>query len=141
MKTLVAGLLCAILVGGLGGCSAGTRSPVGAVHTLIEASLDGDRGAVWRLLGPATRERLRQGAKRAAEMSGRRAVVPEELLAVGWLPPRFHVDEVRELERSGDHATVEVRGRAGERETVACVRVGGAWKVELPAPLVQAVDR
>jgi hypothetical protein len=138
LRKLLAGALCAIL---LGGCSAGTRSPVGAVHTLIEASLDGDRGAVWRLIGPATRARLRASAQRAAEMSGRRAIEPEELLAVGWLPPRFHVDEVRELERSGDHSTVEVRGTSGERETVACVRVDGAWKIELPeGPSARTVE-
>lgn len=116
----------------LAGCSAGTRSPSGAVRAFAEAAESGNRAEVWRLLGPRTRARLSKDAQRAAEMSGRREVAPEEMLAVGWLPPRFHIDDVRELERSGDRATVEVSGRSGERETVECVRTAGAWQVELP---------
>jgi len=34
----------------LGGCSAGTRSPVGAVRALAEAAQAGDRAEVWRLV-------------------------------------------------------------------------------------------
>jgi len=113
-------------------CTAGTRSPEGAVRALGEAAADGDRGAVWRLLGPATRARLEADAKHAAEMSGRRAMKPEEMLAVGWFPPKLHATEVRELSRDGDRATVEIVGKDGEREQLGCVRVAGAWKVELP---------
>jgi hypothetical protein len=54
------------------------------------------------------------------------------MLAVGWFTPRFRPAEVRELGREGGRATVEVRGEKGEREQVACVRVEGAWRVELP---------
>jgi hypothetical protein len=36
---------------------------------------------------------------------------------------------------------VEVRGTSGERETVACVRVDGAWKIELPeGPSARTVE-
>jgi len=120
---------CALL---LAACGAGTRSPVGAVRALGEAAQDGDRDAAWRLLGPQTRARLETDAKRAAQLSGRRAMPPQEMLAVGWFQPRWRLDDARELERSGDRATVEVTGKNGEREQVACVRVAGAWKVELP---------
>jgi hypothetical protein len=116
----------------LGACGAGTRSPVGAVRALAEAAADGDREEVWRLLGPNTRARLEADARRAAEQSGRRVQPPMEMLAVGWFPPRFRVADVREVERAGDRATVEVWGKEGQRELVTCVRVSQAWKVELP---------
>lgn len=127
MRVLVAGMLL------VAACSAGTRSPEGAVRALAEASADGDRAQVWRLLGPATRARLDANARRAAELSGRRPFRPEEMLAVGWFPPRFRAEDVRELAREGATATVEVTGAHGERVQVACIRDGSAWKVELPA--------
>jgi hypothetical protein len=114
------------------GCSAGTRSPEGAVRAFAEAAADGDRAAAFRLLGPTTRAKLADDAKRAAELSGRRAMAPEEMLAAGWFPPRVRIDDVRVLERERGRATVEVIGKGGERETVTVVDEGGAWKVELP---------
>jgi hypothetical protein len=116
----------------LAACSAGTRSPEGAVRAFTEAAADGDRSAVWKLLGPSTRKKLEEDARRAAELSGRRAMKPEEMLAVGWFPPHMRVDNVREVSRHDGQATVEVTGKNGERETVTCVNEGGAWKVELP---------
>ena len=124
----ILGLLLVLLAA----CNAGTRSPVGAVRALAEAAADGDRDAVWHLLGPSTRAKLEADAHRAAELSGRRKLAPEQMLAVGWFPPRFAVADVRELERTRDTATVEVWGKEGQREVVSCVRAGSAWKVELP---------
>jgi Domain of unknown function (DUF4878) len=123
-------VVCALVFAG--GCGAGTRSPTGAVRALAEAAQEGDRDAVWRLLAPETRARLEADSKRAAQLSGRRQVAAQEMLAVGWFPPRFRLDDAREVERSGDRATVEVRGAGGERERVSCVRVDGTWKIELP---------
>jgi hypothetical protein len=115
------------------GCGAGTHSPVGAVRALAEAAQDGNRDEAWRLLGPVTRARLEADAARATQLAGaRRTVAPESLLAVGWFAPRFAPAEVRELSRAGDRAVVEVTGPHGESERVDCVRVGDAWKVELP---------
>lgn len=114
------------------GCSAGTRSPVGAVRAFAEAAQAGDRAEVWRLIGPATRAKLTEDAKRAGALAGRRPVPPEQMLAVGWFSPKYQADKVRELSRSGDHAQVEVIGPKGEWQEVTCVRVEGQWKVELP---------
>jgi hypothetical protein len=130
MKTVLACVALGLSL--LGGCGAGSRSPEGVVRAFAEASEAGDREAVYRLLGPRTRARLDTDARRAAQLSGRRTVPPPGLLAVGWLPPRWHVRETRELERDGDHAVVEARGAAGEAERVECVRVQGAWRIELP---------
>lgn len=102
------------------------------MRALAEAAADGDRAAAFRLLAPETRARLEADARRAGELAGGRALKAEELLAVGWFPPRFRAGDVREKSRDGDRATVEVRGEKGEREDVTCVRENGAWKVELP---------
>jgi hypothetical protein len=115
------------------GCSAGTRSPEGAVRALAEAAAAGERQEVWKLLGPETRARLAAEARRASEMSGRRVLSPAEMLAVGWASPRFRPARIRELSRHGSRARVEVSGEHGEREEVSCVQSQGAWQVELPA--------
>jgi hypothetical protein len=113
------------------GCGA-TRSPDGAVRALAEAAEAGDRDAVWALVGPATRARLTADAERAAQASGRRDLLPRDMLAAGWSAPRWKLTDVDVVVRAGEHATVEVRGKNGERETLSCVQVGGAWRVELP---------
>ena len=127
LKCVLSGVLAV-----LSGCSAGTRSPVGAVRALTEAAQAGDRAEVWRLVGPRTRARLTADAQRAGVLAGRRPAPGEQMLAVGWFAPRFTAEQVEELSRNGDRATVEVRGAHGEREQVECVRVDGEWKVELP---------
>jgi hypothetical protein len=116
----------------LGGCTA--SSPVEAVRAFSDAAQAGAQHEVWRLLGPKSRERVVADAKRAAELSGRRALLPESMLAVGWSAPRFRAAEIRERSVQVDHALVEVRGPAGEMALVDCVLEGGAWKVELPPP-------
>jgi hypothetical protein len=113
-------------------------SPADAVRAFSEAARSGAQHEVWRLLGPKSRDRITADAQRAAELSGRRALPAESLLAVGWSPPKFRVAEIRERTVQGDRALVEVRGPAGEVALVDCVREGGAWKIELPEPSVPA---
>jgi hypothetical protein len=109
-----------------------TRSPEAAVRALTEAAEAGDRTTVYRLLGPATRARLAADVARAAVAAGRRDLKPEDLLGVGWSPPRWRAVEFDTIARGGGRATVEVRGRDGEREQVSCVLSDGRWQVELP---------
>lgn len=115
---------------GTGGC--GHDDPTATVERFDQAAQSGARAQVFALLGPTTRARLESDAKRAGELSGRRGVRPEELLAVGWTPRRFRSASVRELARAGDHAEVEVVGERGEREVLSLVRVDGQWRIELP---------
>jgi hypothetical protein len=125
---------CAMLVAGIvagGAACSGARSPEGAVRALTEAAEAGDREAVLALLGPATRSRLAADAERAAQAAGRREIGAIDLVAAGWSPPKWHAVDFDVLTRSGDRATVEVRGAAHERETVTCVAIGGQWRVEL----------
>lgn len=124
----LAWVLAAVLLGGCGGA----RSPEGAVRALSEAAEAGNRDAVWALLGPATRKRLEADAARAAQAAGRRELGPRDLLAAGWAPPRWRASDLDVVSRDGDRAVVEVTGPRHERETVACVRVDGQWRVELP---------
>ena len=126
MKRLVLALVLAAAACG------GARSPEGAVRALAEAAEAGDRDAVYALLGPATRARLAADADHAAQAAGRRELGPVDLVAAGWSPPKWHAVDFDVLTRSGDRATVEVRGAAHERETVTCVLVDGQWRVELP---------
>ncbi len=112
------------------GC--GKDDPGAAVRAFDRAAEAGARAEVFALLGPSTRARLESDARRAAELSGRRGVRPEELLAIGWSPRRFHSVDVRVIVRAGDHAEVEVVGEHGEREVLSLVRSEGAWKIELP---------
>jgi len=106
--------------------------PLQAVERFNRAAEAGARSEVFALIGPATRARLETDAKRAAELSGRRGVRPEELLAIGWSPRRFRTAELRVVARAGDHAEVEVVGEHGEREALSLVRAEGKWKIELP---------
>ena len=112
-------------------CNAGTRSPAGAVRALGEAAANGDRDAVFALVGPRTKAALESGAATAAQLSGRRRVQPVELLGVGWFPAAFTLSEAHELERHGDTATVEVSSRDNRTSRATCVKIDGAWKVEL----------
>ena len=114
------------------GCVSQERSPEGAVRAFIEATVLQDRAEVYRLLGPTTRARLEERSKRAAEMAGNRAVLPEELLAAGWGSPAYKATEIHEIERDKASATVEVSGPHNERDRVRCVRVGAVWRIELP---------
>lgn len=114
------------------GCGGPARSPSAAVRALDEAARSGDTEAAFRLLGPRTRARLEADARRAAEQAGRRSLAPSELLAAGWTTARFEIDGASEISRNGDVATVEIRGRRGERARVEVVREGDVWRVELP---------
>ena len=127
VAALVAGLLGVALAAG---CS--TDDPTSAVRAFDRAAEIGARAEVFALLGPSTRARLESDARRAAELSGRRGVRPEELLAIGWSPRRFRPAELRVIVRAGDHAEVEIVGDHGEREVLSLVRSEGAWRIELP---------
>jgi hypothetical protein len=99
---------------------------------LAEAASLGQRERVWQLVGPRTRKRLEDSAALLAATASRRRIEPYELLATGWFPPKFRIDEAQVSEREDDHAWVELESRAGDHDRVECVREGGFWKVELP---------
>ncbi len=132
----------------LAGCTraAPDATPEGALRAWLEhmeAAQDDPHEAreAYRLLGPASRENLAQRAERASQLQGRRTE-PYEIVAPGFFGLRFR-PEAMKATVVGDRASVEVTGNHGsERATVACVREGGGWRVELDLPpLPQAAGR
>ena len=132
---LVRALLFAALVGAPPACNARDdgSSPSAAVRSLIAAARAGDRGAVYDRLGPRTRGRIEALLVAGHRSGGGRMLVPQDLVAVGWLPPAWEPAGTRVLHRDGDEAEVEVFSGTGDRQSVHTVREGKSWKVELPA--------
>ncbi|MBI5480882.1 MAG: hypothetical protein HY906_18635 [Deltaproteobacteria bacterium] len=115
------------------------RTPTGAVRAFTRAadlrSAARDRERVCSLIGPRTRARLQETARLATQQAGaRRPFEWKDMLIIGMARPRYDLDDVRVVEANDRHALVEVRGPGGARETVAVVREGELWKIELPAP-------
>lgn len=120
-----------LLAGACGGRDRAT-TPEGAVKLLIASARGGDRASVYQRLGPATRARIDGLQVAARKTSGRVAMKPEDFLSVGWAPPAWEPAGMRTLRRDDHSADVEVYSAAGDRHTVALVREGGEWKIELP---------
>jgi hypothetical protein len=115
------------------------RTPAGAVRAFARAadprSALRDRERVCSLIGPRTRARLEESARRATQQAGaRRALQWTDMLVIGMARPRYDLNGVRVLESSDQRALVETRGPGGSRETVEVVREGELWKIELPVP-------
>jgi hypothetical protein len=129
--TAVAAVAIAFAVAGRG-CGGDADGPAGAVRALLAAARAGDREQVLALLGPATRARLDRAAARASELEGggrrHRAI---DLLEVG--APDHEPLALAVQDEQGDRAAVELVDRSGARTRLELVRVGGAWRVELPA--------
>jgi hypothetical protein len=120
-------LLAALLVVS---CGRNNRSPVRLVRQMIVATESHDRAQLYKLLGPDTQRELVTRAARASETAGR-IIAPDELLAVGFRPPRYIAREVVEISNANNRAVVQVRGEHGERDDVTCVRGADGWRVEL----------
>lgn len=107
-------------------------SPEDAVRALIATARAGDRAAVYAHLGPRTRGRIEALLVSGHRSGGARLLKPQDLLAVGWLPPAWEAAGTRLISRDGNEADVEVFSATGDRQAVHTVREGRAWKVELP---------
>jgi len=115
------------------GCGGAGGSPEAAVRALARAAKAGDTAGVLARLAPRTKARLQERAKLATEQAaGRKKFEPEDMLTVGAAPPKWEPVRVRELERTGDRALVEVTGPEGQIQDVRAVRDHGEWYVELP---------
>ena len=109
-----------------------SSTPEAAVRALIATARAGDRAAVYAHLGPRTRARIEALLVSGHRAGGARLLKPQDLLAVGWLPPAWEVAGTRQVAREGNDADVEVFSATGDRQTVHTVREGRGWKVELP---------
>jgi hypothetical protein len=114
------------------GCSGAGSSPESAVRALAKAAKAGDSAAVYARLAPRTKQTLAERAKLAHDQAaGRKEFKPEDMLSLGGAP-KWEPARVRELERTGDRALVEVTGPEGQIQDVRAVRDHGEWFVELP---------
>ncbi|HXJ22797.1 MAG TPA: hypothetical protein VMT03_21445 [Polyangia bacterium] len=136
MSKAGAALLAAWLAvaGAAGGCGGRDEasSPEDAVRALIATARAGDRAAVYARLGPRTRARIEALLVSGHRSGGARLLTPQDLLAVGWLPPAWEATGTRLVALEGNEADVEVFSATGDRQTVRAVREGRGWRVELP---------
>ena len=113
-------------------CGSPASSPENAVRALARAAKAGNTAGIYARLAPRTRRTLAERAKLAHEQTaGRKDFKPEDMLTVGNMP-KWEPVRVRELERTGDRALVEVTGPEGQIQDVRAVREHGEWYVELP---------
>lgn len=116
------------------GCRVDDDSPEGVARAFTAAARAGDRDAVFDLLGPETRKRLGEAAKRAtALVGGSRRFDPLDLVGVSK-PGETAAPQAFELvSRDGDKAVVDIVTADDEHHPLSLVKVGGKWKVEVPA--------
>lgn len=126
--------LAALLLAALGACNGEDRSPDGAVRKLVRSVDEGNAAEVYRLLAPESQRGLVERARIAnAQVGGGQRFKPEDLLALGHVPPRHELAGVKLVREQGDRATVQLSGKRGEREDVMLRKVEGHWRVILPA--------
>lgn len=134
--TLAASALAAVAfaaaVGGRG-CTPDDDTPEGAVRALLDAARAGDAETVHELLGPATRDRLAEAARRSTELAGGTKRFTElDLIALGKPSAETTAVSVRSR-RVGDQTVVEIEDAVGQRSTLHVVQVDGHWRIEVPA--------
>ena len=131
--TALAAVALAIGVGGRG-CGAEDDSPEGAVRAFAAAARAGDRETMLALLGPATRQRLEDAARRHGQMvpaapgQPRRAAIDMLGADPSSAPARIAVRE-----QQGGRAVADLVDGHGQRSSVVLVQVDGRWRIELPA--------
>ncbi len=127
--------IAVVLLLSAAGCTAGDRSPVGAVREFLKQSsmLNSDQ-AVFDLLGPKTRARLEQVAgKTTTLMGGRRRVTAAKMFLLGLADPPYKVGKITLQRKQGDRAWVKLEDKKKKyTEIWQLVKVDGRWRIELP---------
>lgn len=123
------------------GCSVDDDSPEGAARAFAAAAKAGDRAAIHKLLGPATRARLARATKRATDLVGGAKRFDElDLIGLGSPLETFVVNEfivkgrIAAADSGGerDVTIVELVDGNGRRSQLTMVEVAGSWRVEVP---------
>ena len=117
-------------------CRVADSSPQGVARAFTAAARAGDHKAVYEMLGPKTRARLLEAAKRSTDLvGGSRRFKPLDLvLAVGVSEPDETPAPKQFLLKSkdGDHAVVEIITADDTRHDLTLVKVDGTRKIEVP---------
>src|SRR5262245_52071955 len=128
--SVLAAVAFAATVAGSRSCAVTDPGPEGAVRAMLAAANAGDRHAVFALLGPETRQRLDELARRATDVVGSSVrYSPLDLINIGTQSAR--VSDVTVVDKLDERAVIEIVGDAG-RWRVVVVRVDGTWRVEVP---------
>ena len=144
--TLAASALAAVAfaaaVGGRG-CAPDDDTAEGAVRALLDAARAGDAETIHELLGPETRARLAEAARRSTELAGGTKRFSElDMIALGKPSAETSAVSVK-ARRIGNQTVVEIEDATGQRSTLNVVRTGGHWRIEVPAFVAppQTTDR
>ena len=115
------------------GCRAEDSSPEGVARSFAAAARAGDRKAVYDMLGPQTRARLVEAAKRSTDLvGGSRRFKPLDLVGVGKPGETVAPKEFVLKFQDGDRAVVEIVTTDDARHELTLVKVDGKWKIEVP---------
>ena len=126
--------LAALLLAGHASCDGEERSPEGAVRRLVRSVDEGNASEVYNLLAPESQRALIERARIAnAQVGGGQRFKPEDLLALGHVPPRYDLGSVKLVRSTGDRATVQLTGKRGAREDLELRKLDGRWRILLPA--------
>lgn len=139
--SLETALFVAAMIGGALGCGKRAKDldPVSVVKKLVDAVSRGDAKAIQGLLGPRTRSRLEEYARKAnAQTAGRLKLKPLDLLSVAgrnpptgfWVPTRFEL-----VQKTGAESFVEVSAPAVRHQKVEA----GPVKLILTASMPEGI--
>ena len=112
------------------GCQNESDGPSDVVRSFIEHAREGDKAALFRMLGPESRERLRSAAARANELvGGERRYQPQDMLQ----PMRSGPGDlkIRTVKKQGDEALVSLTSSAGYFDEVRVVHIDDRWLIEI----------
>jgi hypothetical protein len=113
-------------------CRVTQPGPEAAVRDMIQAAKTGDRDAVFRLLTPATQERLDAEARRATDLVGAsQRYAARDLMSIGSSDGVADPTDITVVEERGDRAIVEVVAPTG-RARVELIKQDGRWRIDLP---------
>jgi hypothetical protein len=114
-------------------CRVSQPGPEMTVRDLLHAANTSDRETVYQLLAPATQQRLEAEAKRATDLVGAtQRYAAKDLISIGASEGVAPPTDITVLEERGDRATVQIVSPAG-RSLLQLVRIGGHWRVDIPA--------
>lgn len=117
------------------GCQSEVDGPTDAVRAFLDASKNGDRATVFKLLGPKTHTRLEVAAKRATELvGGERRYEAADMLRPMQASSGITFET---LSQNNEEAIVELTDSTGLRSKVRLLLIDKKWRIELDRPEAQ----
>lgn len=113
-----------------------SNNPEYALQALLSALNLGDHTTAREFLGPRTRQFLADNTQQRQEALGNPTpITPETDLLAGlfrvWTPATVEVERLETIERTEDHAVVQVHSVFGDQTEVRLDRTADRWTIEL----------